>query len=407
MDKLAIDGGEPVRTDPWPERGRRFGEQERRHLQEALDQNTLFYMHGEKTNQLREAMSELCGADYVVPCSSGSAALHGATKACGVGPGDEVITSPITDAGTLVGIIYEGAIPIFADIAPTTYNITAESIEERITERTRAVIVVHLAGCPADVPPIVDLCREHDLKLIEDCAQSWGAKLNGQWVGTFGDFGCFSLNDFKHISAGDAGLIVTDDADLYPQAWKSIDKCYDRIEGVRDLPFAAPNYRISELQSAVGVAQLGKVEEIAAARNRLGTRLSERLREIDGIHAHGIPDGAYATYWFYLIQIDPEVLEVEPERFAEAMNAEGIPGHHGYVDPVYLEYQYLQNQSAFHHSKWPFSQHRGDLPYRERYCPHAETVIRRSFFFPLREELTEREIDDAAEAVRKIAAHYG
>jgi dTDP-4-amino-4,6-dideoxygalactose transaminase len=403
MDALAINGGKPVRTDPWPQRGQRFGNEEIRQLREALDQNTLFYMNGEKTNQLREAMSELCGADYVVPCSSGSAAIHGAVKASGIGPGDEVITSPITDAGTLVGIVYEGAIPVFADIRATTYNITADSIAERLTERTRAVIVVHLAGCPAEIHPIVELCREHDLKLIEDCAQSWGAKLDGQWVGTFGDFGCFSLNDFKHISAGDAGLIVTDDPALYPEAWRSIDKCYDRIEGARDLPFAAPNYRISELQSAVGIAQLGKVEEIAAARNQLGSRLSKQLQEIDGVHAHHIPVGAYATYWFYLIQIDSTVLDVEPEWFAEAMNAEGIPGRHGYVEPVYLSYQYLQNQTAFHHSRWPFSQRSDDLPYQEGYCPNAETVIHQSFFFPLREELSGREIDETVQAVEKIA----
>ncbi|MBS3762175.1 MAG: DegT/DnrJ/EryC1/StrS family aminotransferase, partial [Planctomycetes bacterium] len=356
MNKLALDGGMPLRSDPWPERGARFGQEELVHLREAIEQNTLFYMYGDKTKQVCEKMSDLCGTEYVTACSSGSAAIHGALKACGVGPGDEVITSPITDAGTLVGIVYEGAIPVFADIDPVTYSISAETVAERITDHTRAIVAVHLAGCPADIRPMVELCEKHDLKLVEDCAQSWNAKVDGQWVGTFGDVGCFSLNDFKHISAGEGGLIVTDSEDLYLRAWRAVDKCYDRVGGKRDLPFAAPNYRISELQSAVGLAQLGKVEQITEARHQLGTRLTESLAKIDGVHPHRPIDGAYGTYWFYLIRLETEELEIGLEKFAEAMNAEGIPGRAGYVDPVYLSYIYLQNRSAFNHSEWPFSQ---------------------------------------------------
>ncbi|MFP4026286.1 MAG: DegT/DnrJ/EryC1/StrS family aminotransferase [Candidatus Brocadiia bacterium] len=404
MSKLALNGGKPVRSEPWPERGARFGDEELRHLREAIEQNTLFYMYGEKTKQLCEKMSDLCGAEHVVACSSGSAAIHGALKACGVGPGDEVITSPITDAGTLVGIVYEGAIPIFADIDPVTYSINAKTVEPQITDRTRAVIAVHLAGCPADIKPLVELCQKHNLKLVEDCAQSWNAKVDGQWVGTFGDVGCFSLNDFKHISAGEGGLIVTDKEELYLNAWRAIDKCYDRVGGKRDLPFAAPNYRISELQSAVALAQLGKVEQITEARHHLGVRLTEGLAEIDGVHPHRAIGGAYATYWFYLIRLETERLGIDLEKFAEAINAEGIPGRAGYVDPVYLSYIYLQNRSAFNHSDWPFSQ--SQITYSEGDCPMAESEIQKCFFFPLREELGDGEIDDTVEAVRKVLAFY-
>jgi len=153
-EKLALHGGPKVRTRPWPERGRRFGEQELKELREALEQNTLFYVYGEKTRRMCSRMARMCGMPHVVACSSGSAAIHAAIKACGVGPGDEVITSPITDAGTVLGIVYEGAVPVFADIDPLNYNVTAATIRERITARTRAVIVVHLAGCPADMEPM-------------------------------------------------------------------------------------------------------------------------------------------------------------------------------------------------------------------------------------------------------------
>jgi len=405
-EKLALHGGPKVRTRPWPERGRRFGEQELKELREALEQNTLFYVYGEKTRRMCSRMARMCGMPHVVACSSGSAAIHSAIKACGVGPGDEVITSPITDAGTVLGIVYEGAVPVFADIDPLNYNVTAATIRERITARTRAVIVVHLAGCPADMEPIVRLCRRRGLRLIEDCAQAWCAKLNGRWVGTFGDVGCFSLNDFKHISCGDGGLIVTADEELYRRAWLAVDKCYDRIAGTRDLPFAAPNYRITELQSAVAFAQLGKVRAITDARHRLGARLSRGLAGIPGVRPHHEPRGAYSTWWFYLMQIEPERLGVSAQTFAEAMNAEGIPVHAGYTEPVYLTYGYLRRKSAFNHSRWPFSLARKSLSYGPGYCPVAERVIRNCIMVPLREELSARDVDDIVAATRKVARAF-
>jgi len=408
MAELAINGGPKVRTRPWPAVGRRFGKEELKQLEEALAQNTLFYIYGNKTRQLCARMARACGAKHVVACSSGSAAVHGAIKACGVGPGDEVITSPITDAGTILGIIYEGAIPVFADIDPASYNITAASIEERISKRTKAVIAVHLAGVPADIKPIVRLCRRHNIKLIEDCAQSWGAMVDDQWVGTFGDVGTFSLNDYKHLSAGEGGLIVTEDDELYATAWRAIDKCYDRLTGTRDVYFVAPNYRITELQSAVGLAQLGKLKRIVSKRHRLGERLTAGLKGIPGIIPHKVPRGGYATYWFYLIGLDVERLGVDARTFGKALNAEGIAGSGSfYMRPVYLEYSYLRQRTAFHHSRYPFTLARKAIKYREGLCPNAERIGQAVYYFPLNEWLTNREIDDTIAAVRKVAEHYG
>jgi len=268
------------------------------------------------------------------------------------------------------------------------------------------VVVVHLAGCPADIKPIVRLCKRRNIRLIEDCAQSWCAKVSNRWVGTFGDIGCFSLNDFKHITAGDGGLIVTDNEELYRRAWLSVDKCYDRIEGKRSLPFAAPNYRISELQSAVAIAQLGKVRKITSARHSLGRRLGEKLSDVPGVLPHRVIADAYATWWFYLIQIQPEHLGADAAAFSEAVAAEGIPVSAGYVRPVYLTYEYLRRKSAFNHSQWPFTQARKSLRYEEGYCPNAERVMQNVVFFPLREELSTREIDDTTAAVCKVAGCY-
>lgn len=405
--RLAVDGGVPVRSAPWPAPGRKFGPEELRELESALAQNTLFYCYGDKTRQLCAEMARQSGAKHVLACSSGTAALHAAVKACGVGPGDEVITSPITDAGTLVGILYEGAVPVFADIDPRTCNLDPVSVEKRITPRTRAVIVVHLAGSPADIRAIVRICRPRGIAVIEDCAQAWGARVGGRWVGTFGDFGCFSFNDFKHIGCGDGGLIVTNRADLHTQAWLGIDKCYDRTQGgARRMDFVAPNYRITELQSAVALAQLRKLGGIVRKRNALGDRLSRGLKGIPGVRPHGVRPGAFCSYWFYLILLDPERLGVSAAEFARAMNAEGIPGNAGYVPPVYLAYPYLRNRTAFHHSTWPFPKGRRAPDYRPGLCPNAETVVANSFFFPINQWLSPREIQDAIRAVEKLAAAF-
>ncbi len=400
----AICGGEAVRTRAWPEVDDRFAGRERELLDEALAQNTLFYVHGNLTKRLCARMSELTGAPRVVACSSCSGAIHAAVKACGVGPGDEVITTPVTDAGTLLGIIYEGAVPVFADVDPTNYNVTAETVAACITERTRAVIAVHLAGCPADIKPLVELCRERGIKLIEDCAQSWAAKVDGRWVGTSGDVGCFSLNDYKHVSAGEGGLIVTDDEELYETACLAVDKCYDRHSRARLMEFVAPNYRITELQSAVALAQLDRVEEIGAKRHALGVRLTEGLERIEGLVPHAVPEDGYGTYWFYLIGLEDTFTQDDAETFTQAMNAEGIPGSQGYVAPAYLSYPYLRDESAFHRSRWPFSQVAERQCYEPGLCPVAETVFQRAFRFPLNEWLSENDLDDVILSARKVMA---
>ena len=401
---VALEGAAPVRTDAWPKMGPRFGERERELLDEALDQNTLMYVHGRMTARFCDRMCELTGAAHTLACSSGSAAIHAALKACGVGPGDEVVTTPVTDAGTFVGIIYEGAVPVFADVDPDNYNLTAGTVEPVLTDRTRAVVAVHLAGCPADIVPLAELCRRRGIRLIEDCAQSWAAKVDGRWVGTFGDIGCFSTNDYKHISTGEGGLIVTPDDEIHHRAGLAVDKCYDRTTRRRLLEFVAPNYRITELQSAVGLAQLERVEDICAARHALGDHLGDGLREIDGLVPHRVPDGGYITWWFYLIGLDERFTVDDADEFARAMNAEGIPGGPGYVPPVYLAYPYMRDRTAFHHSQWPFTEAVDPQRYEPGLCPVAETAFARCFKLGITEWLTEKEIDDTIQAARKVMA---
>ena len=172
MDELAINGGKKVKED-WYGFGRRFGKEELEQLNQALMQNTLFYWNGKKVKKFCEKFSHIYGVNYCVATSSGTAAIHCALGALEITPGDEIITTPLTDKGTIIGILYQNAIPIFADIDPHTYNIDPSQIERKITHRTKAIIVVHLGGNPADILPIIDIAKKHNLFVIEDCAQSY------------------------------------------------------------------------------------------------------------------------------------------------------------------------------------------------------------------------------------------
>ena len=188
MSKLALLGGEKTKKTPYGS-GKRFGDEELRYLKEALDQNTLFYWSGNKARQFCERFSDMYGMKHCVTTSSGTASIHVALGALGITAGDEVITSPVTDMGSIIGILYQNAIPIFADLDPHTYNLDPKSVEEKITDKTKAIVVVHLAGNAADMDAIMDIARKHNVRVIEDCAQSYLTYYKGKLVGTIGDIG--------------------------------------------------------------------------------------------------------------------------------------------------------------------------------------------------------------------------
>lgn len=409
MEKLAINGGTPVKTTPYGT-GKRFGKEELKNLEEALEQNTLFYWKGNMTKRLCQKFADMYGAEHCVATSSGTASVHVALGAVGIAPGDEVITSPITDMGSIIGIIYQNAIPVFADLDPHTYIMTPESIEKKITKRTKAIIVVHLAGCAAEIDKIVELARRHNIYVIEDCAQSYGTKYNGQYVGTFGDVGCFSLNDFKHISAGDGGMVITNDLDIYHRALMFSDKNYNRLgaEVVKSIPFIAPNYRMNELTAAVGLAQLDKVDWICSRRHELGERLNKGLVGIRGIYPHKVLDECYSSYWFYMLRINEEELGTSRAEFVKALKAEGISCAAGYIPCCVYQYEMFKNRTAFSaDTHFPFDGTHGDpIEYNDGDCPVAEAILADCVKLNVNEFHTEADIDDTVKAIRKVAAYF-
>ncbi|MGY8717396.1 MAG: DegT/DnrJ/EryC1/StrS family aminotransferase, partial [Verrucomicrobiia bacterium] len=257
LAQLAVDGGPAAVTQPIPRR-RRWGAEELAALTEMVEQESLFYWKGPQTTAMVDRFRQIYPLEHCMPCSSGSAALHIAISALKLEPGSEVIVPAITDMGSVIGILYQQLVPVFADVDAETINLDPADVPRRITPKTRAIMPVHLAGCPCDMGALMGIAREHDLKVIEDCAQAWGAKWQGQLVGQQGDLACYSFNEFKHLSCGDGGIVGTNDDALGEGLSKWGDKHYDRVKGGRSPETLSPNYRITEPQSAVAFGQLAK-----------------------------------------------------------------------------------------------------------------------------------------------------
>ncbi|MCK5739170.1 DegT/DnrJ/EryC1/StrS family aminotransferase [bacterium] len=405
-EKLALLGGPPAKATPYGT-GKRFGERELTLLKETLDQETLFYTKGEMTNRMLDKFSEMTGGCFAVPVSSGTAGIHVALGAAGISYGDEVIIPPITDTGSAIGILAQNAIPVFCDIDPDSYLMTPELVEEKITRQTKAVVVVHLTGNPCDMRGFVKLARKHRLILIEDCAQAWGATYHGKPLGTFGDFGCFSLNDFKHISCGDGGIVTTRYEYLYRTAHAFADKFYDRLGTGYRTPSAwlGFNYRITELQSAVALAQLEKLPTIINRRHELGLRLLDGIQGIPGLIPQKITENSYPTFWFSGFRINEAEAKVSPEKFAEALAAEAVSTGQGYFS--LLECDLFLKRQAYKNTEFPF-----DFPdgrsyfYEPSSCPNSVKFMRTFIRLNVNEFHTEIDIDETIAAVKKVAAYY-
>ncbi|NIA21051.1 MAG: DegT/DnrJ/EryC1/StrS family aminotransferase [Anaerolineaceae bacterium] len=413
-EKLAIHGGPKAKKTPY-RKGRRFGRDELKELKEALDQNTLFYAHGTKVKQFCAELAAKYGKKYAVATTSGTAAIHVALGALGVGPGDEVITSVLTDAGGFIPVLYQNAVPIFTDIDPRTYNMTAQTIAARITPRTKAILVVHLAGNAADLTPILKLARRKKIYVIEDCAQSWNCFYKGCPVGTMGHIGCYSLNDYKHLSVGDGGAILTDNLRLARRAALFADKCYSRNmwgkRTGRGSQFLAPNYRMSELSGAVALAQLRKVDWICWQRNKFGKLLTEMITDLPGILPPEITPGCESSNWFYMLRIEPQTLGVSRNEFMAALQAEGLPA--GFYLQRVDQSELFRKMNIYPSPKkgfvCPFDcpAYGGKRPgYRRSDCPKVELVMKTGVIIQMSEFYRRQDIVETGLAIGKVAAYY-
>ena len=403
FDLPAVAGGTKAKTMPYGS-APRYGEEELNELREALEQGTLFYAYGGKTALLEQEFAAKHEAGFAIACSSGTAAIHLACTALGISPGDEVITSPITDMGTLAPILYQGAIPVFADLTPHGYTLDTDSVARSITPRTRAVIAVHLWGNSCDLTALKALCDEHNLFLIEDCAQAFGCTYKGKPVGTFGHVGCFSYNEFKHISCGDGGLAITDDPAIASRLRLSSDKCYDRTpDAVSRHPFfLANNYRMTELQAAVARAQLRKLDDIVARRRQWCAELHALLKGVVGIHRPLPTDGSVPSWWFYMVRVDEAELGVTTDEFNAALQAEDIRCTAHYIGQPVCRYPLFMKHSAFERPGHPFE----SRDYARESCPIAEAILESAVMLPVNEAFTNQDAHEIAFGIRRLAQWF-
>lgn len=401
--KLAIDGGEKTVKTACAATPR-WGDVERAQLEAMLQQNSLFYWKGPQTELLLERFREVCPVKYAHNCSSGTAALHIAVAAAGIGPGDEVITSPVTDIGTVIGVIYQQAVPIFADLGVGTHNLDAADVERRITPKTKAIIAVHLTGNPCDLDALRAVADRHKLVLIEDCAQAWGAKYRGRPIGTVGDIACFSLQNSKHVTCGDGGMVGSSDERFGPLLRKFGDKGNNRDKW--GFNAFATNYRMSEPQAAVAAAQLTRLEEIAARRSRLGDLLTEKIADAPGVVPHEVHPEDRAVYWFYYFRIRPDALKCDRSRFVHALSAEGASVRGGYIKvPLYGEPVFQSH--GFFAGRWPVKEMGlTEMDFTKHKCPNAESMLADGIRVPIYEYMSEQYILEVAAAVQKVARHY-
>jgi len=238
--------------------GRTLGAEEIAALSDAIRTGTLTSTKGQFVRTFEKEFARAVGAKHAYACASGTAAVHLAIAAVDPNPGDEIITTPITDMGALTPILYQGAIPVFADVDDRTCNVTAKTIEAKLSDKTKAIVVTHLFGNPCEMDEIMELAAARNLPVIEDCAQAFLASYGGKAVGTIGRIGCFSLQQGKHITTGEGGIVTSDDDALARRMYLYINKAWGYGDAKPDHYFLALNYRMSELQGAVALAQLPK-----------------------------------------------------------------------------------------------------------------------------------------------------
>jgi UDP-4-amino-4,6-dideoxy-N-acetyl-beta-L-altrosamine transaminase len=394
MEKLAIEGGTPVR-DHLLAYGRQYIDDD--DIAAVCDvMRSDFLTTGPTIARAERRLKEITGARYCVAVSSGTTALHCACMAAGIGPGDEVITTPITFAASANCVLYCGGTPIFADIDRKTWEISPESIAQCISPRTKAVIAVDYAGQPCDYDSILKICRDNNLTLIEDAAHAMGTRYKGRHVGTIADMTTFSFHPVKTVTSGEGGAIMCASAetdDHLRLAAKHGITHKRELTGTDDGWYydqilLGTNYRITDIQSALLISQLDKLELFARRRRELTQKYLDAFADMPEIILQEEYEGSETVRHLFVIRLNPDRLRVGRRRVFDALRAENIGVNTHYI-PVYW---------------FPYYRHMG---YRRGICPDAESLYENIITLPLYYSMTGADADDVIGAVKKVVAYYG
>ena len=395
MEKPAIEGGSPVR-----EKNIYYGHQyiDEADIQAVVDVLRSDYLTcGPKIAELEKKLCDLTGAKYAVVCSNGTAALHIACLAAGVGAGDEVITTPITFAASANCALYCGARPVFADINAETYNIDPASVEKCVTEKTKAVVAVDYTGQSVELDRLLQLCHEKNLVLIEDGAHVIGTEYKGRKNGSIADMTMFSFHPVKTVTAGEGGAILTNSEEYYRKLQLYRAHGITRDESLLKHPSDGPwyyeqlvlgyNYRMTDMQAALLISQLDKPERFSRRRKEIVARYNEAFSGIPGIVVQKEIPESNTTRHLYILRIKLEEFSIDRRKFFDALEAERVCCNVHYIPTYYFPYY-------------------EELGYRKGICPNAEKLYEEIITLPLYYAMSDADVESVIEAVRKIAEYY-
>ena len=330
---------------------------------------------GKKVEQFQKEFAQYTQSKYGVATSSGTTALHTALVAADIGPGDEVITTPFTFAATANSVLYSGAKPVFADIDPKTFNLDAASVEEKITDKTKAILPVHLYGQPADMDAICEVAQKHDLKIIEDAAQAHGAVYKGKKIGSIGDLGCFSFYPTKNITTGEGGMVTTNNEELAEKA--GMVRAHGESQRYEH-EILGYNYRMTDIAASIGLTQLKHIDEFNAKRNENAEYLTQHLQEIDGVTPPYVADDVTHVFHQYTIRV------AKRDEFKDFLNENGIGT--GVHYPIVLYKQpYYQAQNITGN------------------CPEAESAASEVLSIPVHPSLTQDDLDTIIDVIKQAS----
>lgn len=396
MDDLAIYGGKPIR-DKIIYYGRQWIDDD--DIEAVVE--TLkgpFITCGPKITELENALSDYCNSKYAVACSNGTAALHCACIAAGIGPGDEVITTPLTFAASANCALYCGATPVFADVEMDTYNISPESIRSKITSKTKAIVAVDFTGQAVKHKEIRDICDEYNLIFIEDAAHAIGTVYDGQKVGSLADMTCFSFHPVKTITSGEGGAVLTNNEVYYKRLILAHSHgitheynemmCDEKVNPwYYEQIMLGYNYRMTDFQAALLLSQLKKLERFKARRKEICDIYDEAFEDIpEIIMQKEIPESDSCRH-LYIIRLNDEKLKCSRREFFDAMSAENVQCQIHYI-PVY------------------WFPHYQSIGYKKGICPNAESIYSGIMSIPLYPLMSDNDVKDVIKAIKKIVDYY-
>ena len=395
MNKPAIEGGIPTRNTPIY-----YGHQyiDEADIQAVVDVLKSDYLTcGPKIGELEKKLCDLTGAKYAVVCSNGTAALHIACLAAGVGEGDEVITTPITFAASANCALYCQAKPVFADINPMTYNIDPKKVKELTTEHTKAVVAVDYTGQSVELEELLEHCHANGITLIEDGAHVIGTKYKDKYNGSIADMTTFSFHPVKTVTGGEGGAVLTNSEELYKRLLlfrsHGITRDASLMTKEPDGPWyyqqvdLGYNYRMTDMQAALIISQLDKLPMFAKRRKEIVAKYNEAFKDIPQIFVQKEIEESDTVRHLYILRIVPERIKIDRAKFFEALGKENVICNVHYIPTYYFPYY-------------------EKLGYKKGICPNAEKLYEEMMSLPLYYSMTDEDVDSVIEAVLKIAEYY-